>query len=144
MVSGCTEFYLVKPDDGCWAIANDNEISPDDFYAWNPAVGAGCETLQPDFYVCVGKGGSSITQTPTSIATTSPPPTTTLPAAPGPTQPGIPENCNSWMAQKPDTYCQDMADAARITLDRLYALNPALGGDCSGLWVGYFYCTGTT
>jgi hypothetical protein len=37
-------------------------------------------------------------------------------------------------------YCQDMADSSGIMLAKLYELNPALGGDCSGLWAGYAYC----
>lgn len=31
-------------------------------------------------------------------------------------------------------YCYDMAVAAGITLDQLYAWNPALNGDYSDLW----------
>jgi hypothetical protein len=46
--------------------------------------------------------------------------------------------------QKDGVYCYDMAAAAGITLDRLYALNPALNGDCGGLWPGYAYCIGTS
>lgn len=56
MVEGCKNFYLVKPGDGCWAIANDNGIELGDFYVWNPAVSNGgeCAALWPDVYVCVG------------------------------------------------------------------------------------------
>jgi hypothetical protein len=35
-----------------------------------------------------------------------------------------------------------MATKYGITLDELYKLNPALNGDCSGLWAGYAYCVG--
>lgn len=41
-------------------------------------------------------------------------------------------------------FCFDMAAAAGITLDQLYQWNPALNGDCSGLWVGYAYCIGVS
>ncbi|KAF3002842.1 hypothetical protein E8E14_007637 [Neopestalotiopsis sp. 37M] len=56
MVSGCKEFYLVQPGDGCWAIANDQGIALSDFYLWNPAVNNGgeCAGLWSDVYVCVG------------------------------------------------------------------------------------------
>ncbi|KAI0123660.1 muramidase [Xylariales sp. AK1849] len=54
MVSNCGNFYLVQSGDGCWAIANANGISLDDFYAWNPAVGTDCADLWPTYYVCVG------------------------------------------------------------------------------------------
>jgi hypothetical protein len=39
-----------------------------------------------------------------------------------------------------DVYCYDMAMNAGISIADLYAWNPALGGDCSGLWDGYAYC----
>jgi hypothetical protein len=45
--------------------------------------------------------------------------------------------------QQDGIFCYDMAAAAGISLDELYALNPALNGDCSGLWPGYAYCIGT-
>lgn len=37
IVAGCQKYYTAVIGDGCWAIANDNGISLDDFYAWNPA-----------------------------------------------------------------------------------------------------------
>jgi hypothetical protein len=54
MASGCRTFYKVQPDDGCWAIANDNDISLDDFYTWNPAVKTDCSGLQANVYICIG------------------------------------------------------------------------------------------
>ncbi|OAL51442.1 hypothetical protein IQ07DRAFT_566073 [Pyrenochaeta sp. DS3sAY3a] len=149
MVSGCSKFYLVAAGDGCWAIANANSIALADFYAWNPAVGNDCQTLQPTYYVCVGRapvtsslpvGTSSSAGSRTPSPT--PTPTSTRPQPPGPTQAGIPSNCNKYVLQKDGVYCYDMAAAAGITLDRLYQLNPALNGDCSGLWPGYAYCIG--
>lgn len=37
IVNGCQKYYTAVKGDGCWAIANDNKIQLDDFYAWNPA-----------------------------------------------------------------------------------------------------------
>lgn len=39
-------------------------------------------------------------------------------------------------------YCYDMAAAASVSVAQLYYWNPALNGDCSGLWPGYTYCVG--
>ncbi|KAJ8110046.1 hypothetical protein OPT61_g7001 [Boeremia exigua] len=151
MVSGCTKFYQVVLGDGCWGISNANSIEPTDFYAWNPAVGSDCETLQPDYYVCVARAPVTslepATKTSTgpaaaSTQTSTPTPTDTRPPPPGPTQEGIPTNCIQWVLQKPDVYCFDMAAAAGISVDLLYQLNPALNGDCSGLWPDYAYCIG--
>jgi hypothetical protein len=57
MVSGCTDFYMVKDGDGCWAIADGAGISLDEFYAWNLAIGNDCSGLLFGFYVCVGRQG---------------------------------------------------------------------------------------
>jgi LysM repeat protein len=54
MVSGCKKFYKVQSGDGCWAIADMNKISLDNFYKWNPAVKTDCSALWGQYYVCVG------------------------------------------------------------------------------------------
>ncbi|KAJ6030995.1 hypothetical protein N7540_001727 [Penicillium herquei] len=53
MVSGCTKFYEAQSGDGCWAISVDEDITEDEFIDWNPAVGADCTGLWPDYYYCV-------------------------------------------------------------------------------------------
>jgi hypothetical protein len=53
MVSGCTEFYEAKSGDGCWAIAVDHGITQQTFIDWNPAVGADCIGLWPEYWYCV-------------------------------------------------------------------------------------------
>lgn len=68
MVSNCNAFYKVKSGDGCWAIANANQIDLDDFYQWNPAVKTDCSGLQAEVYVCVG----TATTTSSSSAASSP------------------------------------------------------------------------
>ncbi|KAH7073207.1 LysM domain-containing protein [Paraphoma chrysanthemicola] len=52
IAKNCTKYYVVVGGDGCWAIANANGISLDQFYAWNPAIGE-CANLWPDYAVCV-------------------------------------------------------------------------------------------
>jgi hypothetical protein len=168
MTCGCTKFYKIASGDGCWQIANDNGITLDNFYAWNPA-NADCKSLFPGDYACIAKGAPVTTTKTTAIPTstglfipwlctfdpkkgeyvcpTAPPtatPTSVKNPAPGPTQEGINAKCNKWVLQKTGVYCFDMAKAAGIALDRLYTLNPALKGDCSGLWSGYAYCIGTS
>jgi LysM repeat protein len=53
LTKNCNVFYHVKSGDGCYDIANDNGISLDEFYTYNPAVGKDCSKLYPDTYVCV-------------------------------------------------------------------------------------------
>ncbi|KAL4871036.1 hypothetical protein BDV12DRAFT_36740 [Aspergillus spectabilis] len=124
-----------------------------DFYAWNPSIGSSCTNLWLNTSYCVLADSTSTTTTPppssttTSTSTTTTTTTTTDPGCanvtpPGATQSGIPCTCNKYVMQKTDVYCYDMAVAAGITLQQLYDWNPALNGDCSGLWVGYAYCVG--
>lgn len=61
IVVGCQKFYTTVKGDGCWAIANDNKITLDDFYAWNPAG-----TFVPCFFLslscprCWSKSASAV------------------------------------------------------------------------------------
>ncbi|KAK4241775.1 hypothetical protein C8A03DRAFT_30080 [Achaetomium macrosporum] len=135
MVGNCNKFYLVQPNDGCWAIAKSNGIALADFYSWNPAVGRSCTALYPGAYVCIGV---SPTPTPTTTA-----PSTGVVATPTPTQVRSPIAKPDMMRQCGDG-CWNIAKAEGISLDNLYAWNPALHGDCSGLWPTYYICIGVS
>jgi LysM repeat protein len=54
MVTSCDLFTTVTAGAGCSAIAASAGISLTNFYAWNPAVGDTCGTLQAGYYVCIG------------------------------------------------------------------------------------------
>lgn len=43
---------------------------------------------------------------------------------------------------QPGDGCYDIAAEYGVTLDEVYAWNPAVGDDCSGLWPDYYYCVG--
>ncbi|KAK9413239.1 putative LysM domain-containing protein [Seiridium unicorne] len=118
MASGCTDFYKV--------------VDRHNF-------------LQLDVYVCVSHDSAS-TATATTKTTSATTTSSSAPAPPGPTQAGIPADCNKWILQQDGVYCYDMASNADIDLACLYELNPALrtdAGECQGLWQGYAYCVGT-
>lgn len=136
--SDCDDFYLVQTNDTCYDIAAGDEISLDDFYDWNPAVGTDCSDLEADYYVCIGvssNGTSTASATSTSPAST----TTSIP-----TQTGIASNCDDlYLVQSGDT-CYDIAAADGISLDDFYAWNPAVGTDCDALDVGYYVCVGVS
>ena len=86
------------------------------------------------------------TSTTTTGAATTTTSTSGGAAPPGPTQSGIPSDCNKWIKQKDGVYCYDMAANAGISLACLYQMNPALNttaGECQGLFPGYAYCVGT-
>jgi hypothetical protein len=151
IISTCNEFVLQQTDVYCQDMANNAGITLSQLYAWNPALNGDCSGLYPGYAYCVGvSGGSATTSTgtgalPTSTTTTSsaqPTSTCVGTAPPEQVQAGISCNCNAWVEQSDGVYCYDMAASAGIDLQTLYDLNPALNGDCSGLYAGYAYCIG--
>jgi LysM repeat protein len=87
---------------------------------------------------------SSPTSVPSPSKTSISPSKTSIVAPPAQTQPGIVAGCNKYVVQSGQQYCYDMAAANGITLDQLYKWNPALNGDCSGMYGGYAYCVGVS
>lgn len=142
MVSNCDDFYLVQSGDSCSAIATAFDISLDNFYAWNPAVGDTCTSLDLGDWVCIGLQGSAPTQT----ITTKPTSTTTTAgnniATPTPVQTGMVSDCDDfYLVQSGDT-CSVIAADFDISLTDFYAWNPAVGNTCAGLELGVFVCIG--
>ncbi|RJE19225.1 LysM domain protein [Aspergillus sclerotialis] len=50
----CKKFHKVQSGEGCYAIEQENNITPDQFLKWNPYVDATCTNLWAGYYVCVG------------------------------------------------------------------------------------------
>ncbi|ATY65640.1 Peptidoglycan-binding Lysin subgroup [Cordyceps militaris] len=131
MVKNCDKFYKVKSGDGCYDIASSNGIALDDLYSWNPALKSDCSGLFPDYYICVGHQSAT--------PTTTPPPSN---GTPTPTQDGMVSGCNSFYKVKSGDGCYDIAHDHSIAISDLYSWNPALKGDCSGLFPDYYLCVG--
>ncbi|PPQ88791.1 hypothetical protein CVT25_010476 [Psilocybe cyanescens] len=148
----CYQWHTIVSGDTCSVLEASFGATIAQLQAWNPQLNNDCTNLLLGDAYCVNGAppGSTITPTPTSTTptgtpTTTPTPTHTGPATPpGPTQAGIASNCDAYVLQQDGVFCFDMANNAGITLDQLYAWNPALNGDCSGLWVGYAYCIGVS
>ncbi|KAF3901849.1 hypothetical protein AA313_de0208995 [Arthrobotrys entomopaga] len=131
------------PNCNKWALANiscadilsQNGITIAQFYAWNPTVNADCSGMWSGNYAyCVGVSGAS-----SGVTTTTPKVTTTSSAAiPGPTREGTISPCNKWRLA--DTSCANILSQEGITIAQLYAWNPTVNADCSGMWGGYAYC----
>lgn len=133
MVDKCTGFYFVQTGDGCWDIANDNNIALDDFYAWNPAVKTDCSGLQANVYVCVRRESEAPAPTtvePTGILT------------PTPIQSGMVEGCMDFYFVQAGDDCWSIAEDNKIALEEFYAWNPAVKTDCSGLLANVHVCIG--
>jgi len=58
-----------------------------------------------------------------------------------PQQTGIPSTCqNYYQAQAGDTCVSVLSVYDYTTEEQFFAWNPALGGNCQGLWLGYYCC----
>ena len=108
IVAGCTEWYVAQTNDECGWIAGNYSISLAQFYAWNPAVGDSCQFLVPGDAYCVDD--------PTTLPTTT---TSTGVTPPGPTQSGIPSNCDAYALSESGDGCEAFAARNGITLANL-------------------------
>lgn len=125
--------------DTCYDLAEDNGISLDDFYAWNPAVGTSCADLDTGYYVCIGILGETATPTVSSTsATTSGNGVTT----PTPTEPGMVDDCDVFHYVVSGDSCSTIAEDANITLDEFYDWNTEVGSSCEDLWLDAYVCVG--
>jgi hypothetical protein len=141
MATNCDSFHLVVTGDQCGAIASAAGISLADFYAWNPAVGSTCESLDLSDYVCIDIIGVTPITTTTTTATPTTPPNGI--STPTPYQAGMATNCDSFHFVVAGDQCGNLASAAGITLTDFYAWNPAVGSTCATLDTGYYVCIGT-
>ncbi|KAI5291815.1 hypothetical protein KEM54_006392 [Ascosphaera aggregata] len=137
--SKCYAWHVIKKGDDCTKLEALYQISFKQLQAWNPQIDSVCSNLLLNDSYCVN--GAPVTRPATTTGTATATPSS---GPPGPTQTGIPKNCNKWVMQKDGVYCDDMAKKAGITLAQLYKWNPALNGDCSGLWPNYAYCIGVS
>ncbi|KAJ6151669.1 hypothetical protein N7470_006797 [Penicillium chermesinum] len=125
--------------DQCFDLAKKYNITLNEFYDWNPAVGEGCKSLKTEYYVCVGVKGGTVPSTTTSKPTSTGGGTTTSPSE---TLPGTIETCKKYYKVGEDDGCYDIAAAHDITLKNFYAWNPSVKDDCSGLKFDTYVCVG--
>ncbi|KAK3369408.1 hypothetical protein B0T24DRAFT_707942 [Lasiosphaeria ovina] len=131
IVPGCQQFYTVQSGDGCATIQSTFGITFADFYTWNPSIGSNCENLWLGYSYCV-KAPASSTTTSGGVA------------PPGPTQPGEAANCNEYYVVQSGDGCPKIQSQFGITFQQLYQWNPAIGSDCTNLWLGYAVCVGVS
>lgn len=135
MNKNCNKFHLIKSTTTCQGVLTKYGIDLATFTRWNPSVKSDCTNLQIDTYVCVGIIGS------TAPTTTTKPPSNGI-ATPTPTQSGMVRNCNKFHLIKTDSTCQGLLDKYDLTLATLFKWNPAVGKDCTNLWVNTYACVG--
>ncbi|KAI2819742.1 hypothetical protein CBS147343_2997 [Aspergillus niger] len=141
------KYYYVQHGDTCSDIATNHDISLNDFYSWNPAVGTTCSDLEADYWVCVGVSGgaTATTTTSTSASTSTVSSTTPTSNAPSPTQSGLVGDCSTYYEAKSGDSCWSIVNDkyTYLTTSLSEEWNPAVGSDCSNLQPGYYYCVAT-
>lgn len=128
-------------------------VTVDEIKAWNPTLGNDCSGLYVGWWVCNGiQSQTSVTLTwSTSAANaTIPDPTPYTPPTstsvdwsftPTPSLAGMPDDCQAYyLAEENDTCRTVLASYTYVTQEQFFEWNPALDGNCDGLWLGYYYC----
>ncbi|KAJ5882659.1 uncharacterized protein N7529_001331 [Penicillium soppii] len=142
MAATCDAFYLVVSGDSCSAIETSQGISLTNFYAWNPAVGTSCAYLGLGDYVCVGIVGYTATTTTTTATTTTTTSTGNGITTPTSVQTGIVSDCNTFYYVVSGDGCSSIATSQGVTVAEIEAWNPAIGTDCTSLWLETYICIG--
>lgn len=142
----CTYSVTAAAGDTCESIATDWGITDAQFYSYNPQVGANCASgiVVGDDY-CVEWDNGALPTTSSSSYTFKTTSTFTSSTASGPTpeQTGIIPTCDAYYKVVSGDSCQKIVDNyGTFTLSDFYSWNPAIGSDCSSLYLGYYVCVG--
>ncbi|KAI5866007.1 LysM domain-containing protein [Durotheca rogersii] len=143
MTPNCTEIVEVASTDGmtCTEILSVYGITIEQFFAWNPSVGADCLGMWAGYQYCVATSDEQPTPTRTSTSSSTVKPT----GPPGPTQTGQPANCNKWHIAVDGDDCGVLEREYSITHAQFLSWNPAVSEDCvNGFWGDYAYCVGVS
>ncbi|KAI4911221.1 hypothetical protein J4E85_011359 [Alternaria conjuncta] len=149
----CNAWSRVVPGDTCQQMQVKFGLkSIDEFLSWNPSVKDDCEMLIADYYVCVGVQRQIVWETAQPEFTEPPEPTqytraTVPPAdssfAPIPSHGPMPSSCKVFHQATADQNCNDIVTQyGYFSQEQFLSWNPALGGNCLGLWLDTWYCVG--
>lgn len=161
--ASCTKYGQAKKGDYCSTFAQENNITPNQLYALNNALGdtgKNCDTaFWSGYYYCVSSRdfsaasgnestGITTTTTTTYYDPTPSPVSGSNPASPSPTQSGIASPCARYAQAHTGDTCASFATANQIAPADLYNRNSALGKNGENcetqFWGGYYYCVGGT
>ncbi|KAI4192254.1 MAG: hypothetical protein LQ348_003223 [Seirophora lacunosa] len=153
--SYCNKWYLVEAGETCDTVYRQfgTSMTKAQLLEWNPALDSDCSGLYYGWWICIGiQPRSSLTLTyttelgnvtipayepftPTSFPTINSSFTAT------PTRAGVPSDCKAWYLAAPDDTCTKVLQQINyISREEFFEWNPALQGNCDGLWVNYWYC----
>lgn len=89
----------------------------------------------------ITSGGAAATSTVSLTAASN---ATSSTSSAAPTQTGLVSNCNRYYTVQSADSCQGIVNkyAGEFGVSDFYTWNPAVGSNCSSLWVGYAVCVG--
>ncbi|KAL8942164.1 MAG: hypothetical protein Q9216_001811 [Gyalolechia sp. 2 TL-2023] len=138
IISSCIKYYQTIDGDTCEGISNKfGTFTIAQFVTWNPAVQPDCSKLFLGYYYCVAIPSTPATRSTTRTTKT----TSTASPGPTPTQSGIISSCTKYYKAASGDGCQAISNKfGTFTLAQFVKWNPAVKNDCSGLFLGYYYC----
>ncbi|KAK2841523.1 hypothetical protein FQN49_006172, partial [Arthroderma sp. PD_2] len=151
----CRDWHYVSAGDTCeTVVASSSWVTMEEFLEWNPTVKSDCSGLFVGWWVCIGIQPQTVTDTleytttppPISVPpptkytpTTYPPINSTFTASP--TLPDTAQKCQSFHQAETGETCRSvLARFNYMSEKQFFEWNPALKGNCDGLWEGYWYC----
>ncbi|KAH6693877.1 LysM domain-containing protein [Plectosphaerella plurivora] len=142
-VSTCSWWWDNDGSIPCGSMPAEWGITMENFLKWNPSITSSCGNFLNQRAYCVEAPASPPAEGPATTTTTAPA-TTTAPSngitTPTPIQPGMVNNCNKFHFV--NAGCSDVLSDAKVTLAQLFAWNPTVRSDCTGLWAGVNVCVG--
>jgi hypothetical protein len=142
-IEGCTRWF--RSALSCESHLSLLRISLANLYRFSPSIGADCTKYALGTYYCYSTNEHGMPpghstddddmppETPTTTVATTSTTTSGDVVTPTPTQDGMVSGCNSFYNVVTGDGCWAIANSHGISLDDLYAWNPALNRDCSGL-----------
>ncbi|KAM7214826.1 hypothetical protein V8F06_009816 [Rhypophila decipiens] len=131
-VKTCTWWHVAASDDTCASIATAYGLTAFAFTTWNPSLAKTCTLVSP-----LPEPTGGITTT-----TASPTPTGNGIATPTPIQTGMVGNCNKFHLVKEGEGCASIQGTYGVSLAQLASWNPAIGSQCTGMWLNTHLCVG--
>jgi LysM domain-containing protein len=136
MVNNCNKFDKIAQGESCQSLLDKHKLSLADFVKWNPSVGAGCNTLQAETFVCVGVVGGAGTPTTATQGTNGI-------STPLPTQGGMVNNCDRFNLVNTGDTCASIGARNGVKSSRIVEWNKSVGSTCTSLQAKVNVCVRT-
>ncbi|RYP36756.1 hypothetical protein DL768_010914 [Monosporascus sp. mg162] len=129
---------------GCWGLAMYYDIEPEELVLWNPSLSRETADAQdpaelPYRYPCTLEQSVSYCVALAAATSSVAEPVT----PPSPRAAGEVENCTAWYKIESWDTCEGVMALYGLDIEDFFAMNPAVGIDCTKMALGTFYCIST-